>query len=338
MTRDSVTLRDVAEAAGVSVATASRALTGKSRVSKATVAHVVRVAERLGYQVNVFGRALREGAGRTVGVLVPELSNPFFGELLRGIEEALQHHGLEMLIADSHESVDRERSRLEMLVERRVEGVIAVPSHTRESVRAFEAISRRVPLVQLDRTADVAAVDFVGVDNERGIALLVDHLLACGVRDVVMVASDETTSAGQERLSAVEKMAAQRGLSVQDPILQDFSREFGVRAASTLLARGPLPDAVLAGDDLIATGVITALKREGVRIPADVLITGFDGTLLADVSDPTLTTVEQPFAAIAREAVRLLLRRSVESAAPVLAVRLPPELRVGDSTGTAAGA
>ncbi|GAA4697372.1 transcriptional regulator, LacI family [Promicromonospora umidemergens] len=332
MARDTVTLRDVADAAGVSIATASRALTGKNRVSKATTAHVSRVAERLGYRVNVFGRALREGTDGAVGVIVPVISNPFYGQLVHSLEEQLREHSLELIIADSHGDVARERERLRMLVQRRVEGIVIVPSDASASLDAVAEAADDVPLVQLDRRVEEAPTDFVGVDNERGIALLVNHLGERGATEIVLVASDDTTSAGRERRAAFDREIARRGLPVLEPILDRFTLEFGLSAAGTIARSRPLPDAIVAGDDLIATGLITGLKRHGVVVPRDVMVTGFDGTMLADICDPALTTVVQPFDQIAAEAVRALLRRTKQRDAPAIYSRLAPALRESMST------
>ena len=337
MAKDPVTLQDVADAAGVSIATASRALTGKSRVSKQTAARVARVAERLGYRVNVFGRALREGTGRTVGMVVPVISNPFFGQLVHHLEAELLDHGLDLVIADSHGETLREGGRLRMLVERRVEGIIVVPSDAEASGTALARAAESAPVVQLDRRVEGLGLDYVGVDNAKGMQLLACHLHECGVRQVVLVASDATTSTGRERRAAFEGEAARVGMSVQEPILDEFTLEFGQSAARELASRPVMPDAVIAGDDLIAMGLLIGLKRAGLSVPDDVLVTGFDGTMLAEISDPPLTTIEQPFASLARETVRALVRRIDEADAPVLFSRIAPRLRVAGSTQRESG-
>ena len=332
MAREIVRLQDVADAAGVSIATASRALTGKNRVSKGTIAHVKRTAERMGYQVNTIGRALREGTARSVGLVVPVIGNPFFGQLVQSIEDELQNHDLELIIADSHGLVERESRRLQLLVGRRVEGLIVVPSDAEHSAQALEAASATTPLVQLDRRVEGIKTDFIGVDNDLAMDLIIDHLVEQGVRSVALVASDATTSAGRERRSAFERATARLGLETQEHILDEFTLEFGKQAAQVLLDRPALPDAVVAGDDLIAIGLVTAFKRADVIVPRDILVTGFDGTILSEIADPPLTTVVQPFAELAREATRALVRRSTERDAPTIYSRIAPELIVRQST------
>lgn len=329
---DPVTLQDVADAAGVSIATASRALTGKNRVSKETAAHVGRVAARLGYRPNAFGRALREGASRTVGVVVPVVGNPFYGRIVHELETELAEHGYDLVIADSHGDVDRERARLRMLADRRVAAIIIVPADAVDSADALAEAETIAPVVQLDRRVLDHSGDFVGVDNDRGIAMLLEHVKAEGARRVVLVASNAVTSAGRERRRAFERETEHLGLEADEPILDEFTFEFGQAAADELMKRGPLPDAVVCGDDLIATGLMTALKHAGHRIPADVLVTGFDGTLLADICDPPLTTIEQPFAELARETVAALVRRTEDRTSSAILRRVEPALRIAGST------
>lgn len=334
----SIRLKDVADAAGVSVPTASRALTGRGRISAETAERVNEVAERLGYHVNESARALREGRIRTVGVVVPVISNPFFSQIIQSIEAELEAHGFEMLVADSHGEVDREARRLRMLLARDVEGIIVIPSDAEHSGEALRGVAASTPLVQLDREVEGLDSSFVGVDNQAGMDLLVDHVVARGARSVMLVGADRTTSVGRERQLAFAAAAERAGVRVHRPILDRFTVEFGERAGRRLAARRALPDAVLAGDDLIAVGLVRSLAAHGIGVPDQVMVTGFDGTILSEISDPALTTVRQPFEALSREAVRLLLdARSRTPDEPRTHRRVRPALVVRRSTVSAAG-
>ncbi|WP_168428985.1 LacI family DNA-binding transcriptional regulator [Microbacterium sp. K36] len=333
-----MTLHDVAAAAGVSIATVSRALNGKERVSGATAEHVARVAEQLGYRVNLIGRGLREGTGATIGVVVPVISNPFYGELVHRLEDHLQRRGFDLVIADSHGDVDRERARLRMLVERRVEGVFVVPSDAELSFDAVADTAQRLPLVQVDRRVLDLDADFVGVDNDHGIGLAVDHLASRGASRIVLVSGNDVTSVGRERRAAFESIVRARSLPVEENVFGEYLLSFGESAVARLRARGPLPDGIVAGDDLVAAGAIAALKRANLRVPDDILITGFDGTMLADVCEPRLTTVVQPFDELAAEAVEALVRRMDDPETPYALRRVTPTLRVAESTSPAPGA
>ena len=334
----SVRLKDVATAAGVSVTTASRALTGRGRISAETVDRVTQVAERMGYQAHEIGRALREGSIRTVGIIVPVISNPFFSQIVQFVEAELEANGFEMLVADSHGEVDREARRLRTLVAREVDGLIVIPSDAQRSGDALRRLASGIPVVQLDRQADGLESAFVGVDNDVGMDLVVDHVVARGARSVALVSADRTTSVGRERQAAFTAAAARARVRVHRPILDRFTVEFGDRAGHRLAARRSLPDAVIAGDDLIAVGVIRSLTAHGIDVPGKILVTGFDGTILSEVSAPPLTTVRQPFEALSREAVRLLLSTSEASDGNVrVHRRVAPELVVRASTGIDVG-
>jgi LacI family transcriptional regulator len=225
-----------------------------------------------------------------------------------------------------------------MLVAREVEGLIVIPSDAERSLEALRRLAPGTPIVQLDRQVNGFASSFVGVDNQMGMDLLVDHVVARGARSVALVSADRTTSVGRERQAAFAAAAARARLSVHRPILDRFTLEFGDRAGHRLAARRSLPDAVIAGDDLIAVGVIRGLTAHGIDVPGQILVTGFDGTILSEVSAPPLTTVRQPFEALSREAVRLLLSaRDAPDGGERVHRRVTPELVVRGSTGASAG-
>lgn len=327
-----VKLQDVADAAGVSIATASRALSGKKRVSAATAQTVLAAAARLGYSVDPIARALREGSTRTVGMVVPVLGNPFFAELVAAVEDELHRSRFELVIADSHGDVEQEALRLDTLVARRVDGILIVPQDSAGSVPAIRRVMESTPVVQVDRKVDRVDGDFVGVDNDAGMRLVLDHLVDRGVRRVTLASSDDANTAGRTRRLAYERLVDELALSADEHVIGTFSIEAGRRAADDLLARGALPEAVVAGSDLIAVGLIARLRQSAVRVPRDVLVTGFDGTVLSEVYEPTLTTVHQPLAAIARNAVSFLRSRISAPHEPVSDSRIGAALMVREST------
>ncbi len=225
-----------------------------------------------------------------------------------------------------------------MLVERRVEGVFVVPSDAELSFDAVADTAQRLPLVQVDRRVLDLDADFVGVDNDHGIGLAVDHLVSRGASRIVLVSGNDVTSVGRERRAAFEAIVRARSLPVEENVFGEYLLAFGESAVTELRARGPLPDAIVAGDDLVAAGAVAALKRAGLRVPGDILITGFDGTMLADVCEPRLTTVVQPFDELAAEAVEALVQRREDPDAPYALRRVAPTLRVAESTSPAPGA
>ncbi|MET3176414.1 UNVERIFIED_ORG: LacI family transcriptional regulator [Arthrobacter sp. UYCu721] len=326
-----VKLQDVADEAGVSIATASRALAGKDRVSRATTEIVMTAAKKLGYSVDPIARAMRDGMTRTVGMIVPVIGNPFFAELVDAVEAELRLSGRELIIADSHGDVGQEARRLETLVGRRVDGILIVSQDHDLSVPAIRKAARSVPVVQVDRKVGRISGDFVGVDNFIGMQLILEHLVRRGVKSVVLASSDNANSAGRSRRLAFEEITRDLPLVVQEHIIGDFSIEAGRRAGEELLRRKALPDAVVAGSDLTAFGVMSALIRSGVRIPDDVMVTGFDGTSFSAVFEPPLTTVAQPLAAIARDAAAFLGARIADPNEPTRDSRIAPTLVIRES-------
>lgn len=327
-----VKLQDVADAAGVSIATASRALGGKTRVSAATARTVLEAATRLGYRVDPIARALRDGSTRTVGMVVPVIGNPYFAELIAAVEDELLAAGFELVIADSHGDVEHEALRLATLVARRVDGILLVPQDSTGSVPAIRRTMESTPVVQVDRKVDRVDGDFVGVDNDAGMRLILEHLLDRGVRRVTLASSDDANTAGRTRRLAYERLVDELALTADEHVIGTFSIETGRRAADILLARASLPDAVVAGSDLIAVGLVARLRQSAVRVPRDLLVTGFDGTVLSEVYEPALTTVHQPIEAIARNAVSFLTSRISAPTEPVSDSRIGATLRVREST------
>lgn len=327
-----VKLQDVADAAGVSIATASRALGGKKRVSTRTVQVVLEAAARLGYRVDPIARALREGSTRTIGMIVPVIGNPYFSELIASVEDELRERGFELIISDSHGDIEQEALRLKTLVARRVDGILIVSQDSTGSVPAIDEAMRSVPVVQIDRKVDRLRGDFVGVDNDAAMRLILEHLAERGVRRVALASSDDANTAGRSRREAYERLVRELGLSADEHIIGDFSIQAGRRAAEALLARASLPNAIVAGSDLIAIGVISRLKASDVDVPTDVLVTGFDGTLLSEIYEPSLTTVQQPLLAIARNAVAFLTSRIAEPREPLRDSRIGADLIVRAST------
>lgn len=324
-------LYDVARLAGVSRSTVSRVLTGASNVSPEAVGAVRAATRRLGYRPDPIARAMRSGSSGCIGMVVPEIGNPFFAELVEATERELQAHDVELMITDSRDSVENERRRVQSLLDRRVDGLIVIPVESRSSAPALAHVTE-IPIVLLDRRVDDLTGDFVGVDNAAGIQSVLQHVAEQGARSVVFVSGDASTSTGASRLAAFD---AQVGRVVGTPpahLLGNFTVEFGQKAAQALLAEGALPDAIMCGSDVVAIGVLHALSDAGIGVPDDVLVTGFDGVRLADLVRPTLTTVSQPISDLAVEAVRLVLLRIGGDTGPMRRSEIAPALQVRRSS------
>lgn len=327
-----ITLKEVADAAGVSTSTASRALNGIRRVDPALAARVHEVATRLGYRPNAVAKSLRRKETMMMGLVVPELQNPFFPGLVAAVENELSAHGYDLLLGESQSDPEVEARRVRALLDRQVDGVILSPCHEVDSAATVElclSLGRR--LVLLDRAVSGAAVPWVGLDDAAGMDQAVGHLVATGCRTVALVSASPDSSSGRARHAGFLAAVARTGVLVSEVLLGDFSMEWGAEAAGTMAT---VPDGVVCGNDSIAVGVVRALRERGLRVPEQVQVTGYDDTPLARWSDPALTTVRQPTAALARACLEVFF---APEGAEVADQAIVPELVVRGSTLATAG-
>jgi LacI family transcriptional regulator len=322
------TLADVADRAGVSRATASRVLSGSRPVGPEIDAVVKKAARELGYTGNSIARALRRQRTDTVGMVVPSILNPFFTSLVDSMERALHEQGMALVLCDSRNSPDIEAEHLRSFRERRVDGIVVSPTHEVLSIPAIEEAVGLVPIVQLDRRVRVAGVDWVGVDDDAAMSVVVRHLAARGVRSCAFVTSQLTNSSTRDRRDGFLRHAAAAGIRVEDAwvILGDFSIRSGVDAGMRLLEGSDRPDAVVCADDLLAFGVLKAARALGLRVPEDVRITGFDDLEFAEHVEPPLTSIRQPTDRMAAEVMRLLRAHAADVRSPGVQIAFTPEL------------
>jgi LacI family transcriptional regulator len=328
-----VTIRDVADRAGVSVATVSRALSGSRRVSPDLAARVADAADELGYRHNALARALRRGQTNTVGMVVPEIGNPFFPTVVEAVERTLAETRRDLFLCDSQLDAETERRRVRALVGRKIDGLIIIPVSATHSAASLREAVGRVPVVQVDRYVPGFDADWVGVDERAGITRIIEHLFARGARRCVFVSARPDSSAAQERLADFDTAARTHRIACDEPLLGAFSAEWGRQAAVRLLALPTLPDAVVCGNDEIAVGVLCEFRRRQIRVPEQVWVTGFDDIRFALLTDPPLTTVRQPHEQMATECVRLLDERIADPEAPIRRVAVTPTLVIRESTG-----
>lgn len=333
-----VTLRDVAQLAGVHPSTASRILSGSRRGDPDAASKVHQAAQALGYRANRIARALRQQNTTTVGMVVPDLENPFFPALVKSVESALNREGYALLLCDAQDSAAVESERIDALLQRQVDGLILCPVDLKQSVAAVQDAAHQVPLVQVDRRVRVST-DFVGVDQASVIALVADHLESIGRTRIAFLTSADSVSTVAERTAAYRRRFADNVESRDRVQVGELTLRWGIDAVSEMLAAGErLPDALLCANDLIALGAMQRLRQAGIKVPDDVAVTGVDDTAYGQVSEPELTTVRQPIDQLGEEAVTMLLSRLREahgSARRERAARtlvLEPELLVRRST------
>ena len=327
------TLRDVATAAGVHPATASRALNEATRslVRPATVARVREVASALGYQVNPIARSLKTSRSETVGVLVPDLTNPLFPPIVRGIEDALSDSGYTVLTANTDNDPARTSSNFAAMQARQVDGFI-VATALLDDPFLHEAAARGVPMVMVNRQTEHLDVSVVAGDDATGIERTVDHLVQLGHRDIAHIAGPLQVSTGAVRLRAFRTAMQRHGLPDDRVVEAEAYSEAAGRTALLQLLDGDRPTAVVAGNDLLALGCYDALAETGLSCPEDLSIVGFNDMPFISRLQPPLTSVRVPQYELGVEAARLLLDRLSGRTVTPRVVLLPVRLVVRGST------
>ena len=338
-----VTLRDVAADAGVHPATASRALNPATRplVNDETAQRVLEASERLGYRPNPIARGLKTNRSFIVGVVVPDLRNPLFPPIARGIEERLEPAGYTSVLTNTDNAHEREKLSFEALRARQVDGIITGTARRRHPLLR-ELADTGIPIVQVNRRMDDDDLPSVVADDAGGVRLALDHLVGLGHTQIAHVAGSLEVSTGEHRLHAFADAMAERGLEVDPrltPTALNYSEGEGARLTRALLGEdGPGFTAIVAGNDLMALGCIDALREAGLRCPEDVSVVGFNDMDWSDRFSPPLTTVRVPHHELGVRSADLLLAQLADPSRPAEHLVLDVELVVRGSTAPVAGA
>lgn len=330
------TLRDVADAAGVHPATASRALNPATRglVNADTARRVIKVAESLGYRPNPIARGLKTAKSGTVGLVIPDLTNPLFPPIVRGIEDVLEPAGYSGLIVNTDNDPSRERAQIETLRSRQVEGFIVATALLDHPL--LDQLRREgVPMVMVNRRPDGLDVPSITPDDAAGVELAVRHLAELGHRRIAHLAGPANTSTGVIRARSFRNTVRDLGLD-EDPTLTAtcsyWSEAAGAAALRSLLDSGAEFTAVVAGNDLIALGCYDVFAERSIECPRDVSVVGFNDMPFLDKLRPPLTTLAVPHQQIGAEAARMLLDAIRDPSRPARSVLLPLSLVVRGST------
>jgi DNA-binding LacI/PurR family transcriptional regulator len=335
----SVSIKDIARAAGVSHSTVSRALSGSPLVSEATRARIQHLAREMGYSPDAQARSLVVGRTRTIGLVVTNITDPFIGEVVQVVENTAHQHGYSVILASSHARREREIAAVEMLRSKRVDAVIVTSS--RVGALYQEYLDRLgVPVVLLNSHSTQAGpyTFAVSVDNWHGACLATSHLLELGHTRVAYVRGAADHSDDRDRLEGYQQVLAAAGVAF-DPalVVQGTGRAGGgERALPALLAVDPPPTAVFCYNDMTAIGLMREARRQGVRVPHDLAVVGFDDIPFASYVSPLLTTVAQPKRKLGRRAMDMvleLMEQEIGDLAGFSDVALQGELVVRQSSG-----
>ncbi|WP_158564037.1 LacI family DNA-binding transcriptional regulator [Jiangella anatolica] len=317
--RRAPTRTDVARLAGVSTAVVSYVTNdGPRPVAAATREKVLAAMRELDYRPNAVARALRLQRAQAVGLVVPDVSNTYFGALARELSNQAFTAGYALLLGDSDDDPDREQAQIESLVSHQIDGLIIV-SLAPDSVAEVNG----TPTVYLNQRSQPGQLSLI-VDNEGGARLAVAHLAGHGLRRIAHLGGREGAPGADERRAGWAAELAATGLEAEPALIvqAEYSRIAGHEAAVELLTRTPRPDAVFVASDVQALGLLAAARELGISVPHDLAVVSFDGTDDAVFSDPPLTAVEQPIPAIAEAALQAVLGQATPAAAGLVPVRL----------------
>jgi LacI family transcriptional regulator len=336
MAKRNVTIKDVAAKANVHPSTVSRVLNPEtsSMVSGAVADRVRKIADKMGYARSSLAYGLRTGRTHTVGVLIPDLTNPMFPPIIRHIERTLAAHGYIAILADSDNDQENENAIVRSFKARNVDGLILATAHRHDSA-VSACLETKTPLVLVNRTIDAHSVTAVINDDEHGIKLAVSHLVDLGHKTIAYIGGPQDTSTGRDRYLAFKKLMRSGVFnSHKDLILncKAFTEEEGHRGFLSILKKRRNFTAVVAANDLLALGCYDALATVGLKCPRDMSVTGFNDMPFVDRLTPPLTSLHIPHDEIGKGAAELLLERISNPHTPVRTVNLLPELIVRGST------
>jgi len=326
-----VSIKEVAEAAGVSTATVSRVLSNGLHVRPEVRARVMAAVERLGYRPNLVARSLRSQQSNTLGLIVSDIRNPFFTSISRAVEDVAYEQGFSVFLCNTDENPEKEAIYLHLMRDEGVAGVIFSP--TRQSATTFSASNPNFPMVVVDRSIPNGDVDVVLLDNIDAAYRLTAHLIENGYRRIAALCG-ETSTTGQERQLGYEKALRAQGLSSAPELVKYVQPkiEAGYATALKMLDAASPPAAILTTNSLLGAGVFQAIRERALTVPDDIALVTFDETTWASLVEPPITLIAQPTDDIGKTATELLLQRVTDPTRPTRQVILKGQLLVRGSS------
>jgi LacI family transcriptional regulator len=311
------TMLDVARQAQVSVATVSAVVNGTGVVSPRLTARIEQAIREIGYKRNAIARSLKMGTTRTIGLMVADITNPFFTDVVAVIQAALLRAGYAVMLCSNNEDADMQDNQLRLLLDRMVDGLIIAPAGNDSRLKQVLDIAH-IPVVLIDRVCDGVETDAVVLDNKQAALAAITYLLELGHRRIGYISGSLDTSTGRERLAGYRAALESAGISLGDELVRHghFREAEAHRAATQLLTLPNRPTALFSANNLMVIGVMKAMRDLGLSCPEDVSVACFDDFQWSDVFRPQLTTVTQPVSEIGEQAATLLLARLSGAADP----------------------
>ena len=329
------TIRDVAKLAGVSPITVSRVINNTSYVSQETRKRVEAAIDELGYVPNMLGPSLRLKKTMTLAAVISDITNPFWTDVTRGIEDIAQANGYFVILCNTDESEVKQEQYLQMLLRRRIDGILLVPaSSAPDSIQLIK--NQNIPVVVLDRQVPDIDVDIVRADSETGAFELTKHLISLGHRQIAMLAGPQKVSTAIDRVNGFCRALDESDQELCEPLVfwGGFTEEAGYEMTKKAIATTPQPTALFAANNFVAIGAIQALKEQNLRVPEDFALVAFDDIPAAYSINPFLTVANQPAREMGkRAALPLLDRINGNDARPCQEILLSTETIIRSSAG-----
>ncbi|NMO94719.1 LacI family DNA-binding transcriptional regulator [Paenibacillus lemnae] len=326
------TIYDIARLAGVSTATVSKVFNNRGSISDKTKKRIMAISEELNYQPSGVASALAGKKTFTIGLLIPDVMNPFFAEMTRHVEDRAHELGFNLVICNTDNNQQKELKYIQLLRQKRVDGIVAATGVSDEKLLK-ELIKDEIPVALISRDMSVLSASTVLVDDFAGGHAAASYLIALGHRRIGIVTESLDIISSRDRVRGFQDAMDNAGLTLAgDQVkVSDFSPEGGSRAACELLDSTHPPTAIFACNDILAIGVMHAARQKGLSVPLQLSVIGFDNTLLAALSDPPLTTIAQPIQAMGQQVVDLITREINEITSIKQRIVLLPELVIRGS-------
>jgi LacI family transcriptional regulator len=327
------TIYDIAKEAGVSIATVSKVINGKGKISVETRNAVFAIMERFDFQPSVIASALTGKKTFTLGLLVPDISNPFFAEIARAIEDQGHQLGYSVVMCNTDNKDEKVERYISLLLQKSVDGIIIATGIEKKQI-VEQLMARGLPIVLIARELPMLAVDTVVVDDYIGGCMAARHLLELGHTDIAILAESQKVSSSRERVRGFKQTMSKAGLLFNEPFLKvcDYKVEDGKSKALELLRGSDRPTAIFACNDMLAIGALQAAKEMEIGVPSALSIISFDNTILSSVTNPPLTTIAQPMEQMGKLAVDLIVENIKEKKQLKQRTVLWPEIVIREST------
>lgn len=326
------TIREVAREAGVSIASVSRVLNNPEVVSPETRARVEKAINKLDYRPNLLGRNLRRSETRMILIILPTISNSFYTEIIKGIEDRMHFDDYYVMVTNTDGEMEREKIYFDLLKNRLVDGVVVFGPVL--SSQELTEIARQFPVVQCCEYIEKATVSRVSIDNIKAASTATNHLINCGYRRIAMISGHPDLFSSIHREQGYKKALEEAGLQFSPELIKygSYGYKGGLRAASEFLIMDEKPDAIFAISDMMAIGAIRAIKESGLKVPDDIGVMGFDNIEISAIFEPRLTTISQPRYDLGKITADLILQMIETKENIVKEIYLEHELLIREST------